>query len=144
MDFIKATASAPKQFTKDDRLQAERDNFAAGCPCPGFRTWKATTQLSTVILSEAKDPRLLFRSNQTVKPGVPCPDVRTWDNNIQTSPPNLQPFAPSNSFSLAITGNASATYTTSAFPRVQPQFGSSEIARRSPMNRQPTTCGSSP
>ena len=53
-------------------------------------------------------------------------------------------FAPSSAFTFSITANASATYSTSALPRAHPQPASRFTARRSRMNRQPTTCGSSP
>src|ERR1017187_2976665 len=52
--------------------------------------------------------------------------------------------APSNAFTRRITSKASATYSTSAFPRAQPQPASRLIARRWLTKRQPTTCGSSP
>ena len=53
-------------------------------------------------------------------------------------------FCARRAFNFASTANASATYSTSAFPRAHPQFGSRFTARRSLMKRQPTTWGSSP
>ena len=47
-------------------------------------------------------------------------------------------------FTWRMTAKASATYSTSAFPRAHPQPASRLMARRWFTKRQPTTCGSSP
>jgi hypothetical protein len=81
---------------------------------------------------------------QAIRPDLAEGKHRSSDPQVRSHLAAASVFDSNRAFSLRMTSNASATYSTSALPRAHPQLASRLTARRSLMNRQPTTCGSSP